>query len=71
MVTLDQAQVWPPNAKSQLIGNDPDAGKDWGQEDAGKDWGQEEKGITEDEVVGWHHWLNEHEFEQTLGDSEG
>ena len=38
--------------------------------DAGKDWGQEEKGKTEDEMVGWHHWLNGHEFEQTLGDSE-
>ena len=39
--------------------------------DAGKDWGQEEKGATEDEMVGWHHQLNGHEFEQTLGDSEG
>ena len=39
--------------------------------DAGKDWGQEEKGATKDEVVGWHHWLSGHEFEQTLGDSEG
>ena len=38
--------------------------------DAGKDWRQEEKGTTEDEMVGWHHWLNGHEFEQTLGDSE-
>ena len=38
--------------------------------DAGKDWGQEEKGVTEDEMVGWHHWLNGHEFEQTQGDSE-
>ena len=46
---------------SQLIRKDPDAGKDWGQE---------EKGATEDEMVGWHHWLNGHEFEQTLGDSE-
>ena len=36
-----------------------------------KDWGQEEKGTTEDEMSGWHHWLNEHEFEQTQGDSEG
>ena len=53
--------VWPPDAKSQLIGKDPDAGKDWGQE----------KGATEDEMIGWHHWLNGHEFEQTLGDSEG
>ena len=39
--------------------------------DAGKDWGQEEKGAAEDEMVGWHHWLNGHEFEQTLGNSEG
>ena len=39
--------------------------------DVGKDWGQEEKGATEDEMVGWHHWLNGHEFEQTQGDSEG
>ena len=49
-----------PDAKSQLIGKDPDAGKDWGQE----------KGTTEDEMVGWHHWLNEHKFEQALRDSE-
>ena len=53
---------WPPDAKSQLIG------KDW---DAGKDWGLEEKGTTEDKTVGWHHWLKGHEFEQTPGDSEG
>ena len=45
---------WPPNAKSWLI---------WKDTDAGKDWRQEEKGITEDEMVGWHHWLNGHEFE--------
>ena len=38
--------------------------------DAGKDGGQEEKGVTEDEMVGWHHWLSGHEFKQTLGDSE-
>ena len=36
-----------------------------------QDWGQEEKGATEDEMVGWHHWLKGHEFEQTQGDSEG
>ena len=48
--------------KSQLIG------KDLG---AGKDHGQEEKGATEDAIVGWHHQLNGHEFEQILGDSEG
>ena len=53
---------WPPDVKSQLIGKDPDAGKDWRQE---------EKGITEDEMVGWHHQLNGHEFEQALGDGEG
>ena len=47
--------LWPPDAKNQLIGKDPDAGKDWGQE---------EKGTTEDEVVGWHHWLNGHGFKQ-------
>ena len=46
--------VWPPDAKSWLILKDPDAGKDWKQE---------EKGTTEDEVVGWHHRLNGHEFE--------
>ena len=54
--------LWPPDVKSQLIEKDPDAGKHWGQE---------EKGVTEDEMVGWHHWLNGHEFEQTQGDSEG
>ena len=54
--------LWPPDAKSQLIRKDSDAGKDWGQE---------EKGMTEDEMVGWHHWLNGCEFEQTSGDSEG
>ena len=52
---------WPPDVKSWLIGKDLDAGKDWR-------W---EKGMTEDEVVGWYYWLNEHEFEQTLWDSEG
>ena len=56
--------LWPPFAKSWLIGKDPDAGKDWGQE---------EKGTTEDEMVGWNHWLNGHEFEQALrvGDRQG
>ena len=52
--------LWSPYVKSQLIGKDPGAGKDWGQK----------KGATEDEMVGWHHRLNGHEFEQTLGDSE-
>ena len=50
--------LWLPDGKSQLIGKDPDAGKDWGQE---------EKGKTEDEMVGWYHLLNGHEFQQTLG----
>ena len=53
--------LWPPDVKSWLIWKDPDAEKDWGQE----------KVVTEDEMVGWHHWLNGHEVEQTLGDSEG
>ena len=52
----------PPDVKSWLIRKDPDAGKGWRQE---------EKGTTEDEMVGWHHWLNGHEFEQALGDDEG
>ena len=54
-------KLWPPNAKSWLIGRDPDAGKDWRQK----------KGMTENEMVGWHHWLNRHESEQTSGESEG
>ena len=54
--------LWSPDLKSQLIGKDPDAGKEWGQE---------EKRETEDEMVGWHHWLKGHEFEQAPGDSEG
>ena len=54
--------LWPPGTKSQLTGKDPDSGKGWGQE---------EKEVTEDEMVGRHHRLNGHEFEQTLGDSEG
>ena len=52
----------PPDAKHQLIGKDPDAGKDRRQE---------EKGVTEDEMVGWHHQLDGHEFEQTLGVGDG
>ena len=54
--------LWLPDPKRWLIGKDPDSGKDWGQE---------EKGATEDEMVGWHHWLNGHEFEETPGPSEG
>ena len=49
---------WPPDVKNWLIGKDPDAGKDWGQE---------AKGMTEDEIVGWHHQLDGHLFEWTLG----
>ena len=52
--------LWPPHAKGWLIGKDPDAGKDWKQE---------EKGMTEDEMVGWHH--DGHEFEQALGVGDG
>ena len=54
--------LWPPHAKSWLIGKDPNAGRDWGQE---------EKGMTEDEMAGWHHWLNGHEFEQAVGVGDG
>ena len=54
--------LWPPDVKNWLIGKDPDAGKEWRQE---------EKGMTEDEMVGWHHWLDGHEFEQALGVGDG
>ena len=54
--------LWPPDVKTWFIGKDPDAGKDWRQE---------KKGTTEDEMVGWHHQLNGHEFEQALGDDDG
>ena len=60
--------LWPPDVKSQLIGKDPDAGKDL---NAGNDGGQEEKRMTEDEKVECHHWLTGHEFEKTPGDVEG
>ena len=50
--------LWPPHVKSWLIGKDPDAGRDWGQKD---------KGTTEDEMAGWHHWLDGRESEWTLG----
>ena len=53
--------LWPPDEKNWLIGKDPDAGKDWGQEN----------GMKEDEIVGWHHRLSGHEFEQTLGVGDG
>ena len=54
--------LWSPDAKNWLIGKDPDAGKDWRQE---------EKGMTEDEMVGWHHRLDGHEFEQAPGGDDG
>ena len=54
--------LWPPDVKNWLIGKDPDAGKDWRQE---------EKGMTEDEMVGWHHRHNGHEFEQAPGVGDG
>ena len=54
--------LWPSHAKSWLIGKDSDAGRDWGQE---------EKGMTEDEMAGWHHWLDGHESEWTPGVGEG
>ena len=54
--------LWPPDVKRWLIRKDPDAGKDWRQE---------EKETTENQMVGWHHWLKGHEFEQALGDGEG
>ena len=54
--------LWPPDAKSWLIGKDSDAGRDWAQE---------EKGTTEDEMAGWHHQLNRYEFEQAPADGEG
>ena len=54
--------LWRTDMKSRFIGKDPDAGKDWGQEG---------KGMEEDEMVGWHHWINEHECEQIPEDSKG
>ena len=54
--------LWPPHAKTWLIGKDPYAGRDWGQE---------EKGTTEDEMIGWYHWLNEHGFGWSLGVGDG
>ena len=54
--------LWLPDVKNWLFRKDPDAGKDWGQE---------EKGAAEDEMVGWHHQLNGHKFEQTPGNSKG
>ena len=54
--------LWPPLAKSWLIGKDPDAGRDWGHD---------EKGMTEDAMAEWHHWLNGHEFGWTPGVGDG
>ena len=54
--------LWPPDAKNQLSGKDPVAGKDWEQE---------EKRAAKDEMFRWHYWLNGHGFEQTLGDTKG
>ena len=54
--------LWPSHAESWLIGKDSDAGRDWGQE---------EKGTTEDEMAGWHHWLNRRESVWTLGVGDG
>ena len=61
-VEAEIPKLWPPDTKSWLIGKDPDAGKDWGQE---------EKRSTEDEMVGWHHQLNGHGFGWTLGVGDG
>ena len=61
-VEAEVSILWSPDVRSRLIGKDPDAGKDWSQE---------KKGMTEDKLVGWHHWLSGHEFEQTPGDGKG
>ena len=61
MLAKEVLILWAPDVKSQLIRKDPDVGKDWRQE----------KGMTEDEMVGWHNWFNGHKFEQALGDDEG
>ena len=61
-VEAETSILWLPDAKSWLIGKDPDAGKDWGQE---------EKGMTEDEMVGLHHWLDRHGFGWTPGVGDG
>ena len=61
-VEVETPILWPPDVKNWLTGKDPDAGKDWGQEEMGK---------TVNEMVGWHHWLNGHEFEQAPGVGDG
>ena len=62
MLKTEAPVLWPPHAKSWLIRKDSDAGSDWGQE---------EKGMTEDEISGWHHWLDGREFEWTPGVGDG
>ena len=57
-----EKKIWPPDVKNWLIRKDPDAGRDWGQEG---------KGMTEDEMIGWHQWLDGHEFEWTPGVGDG
>ena len=61
-VESEASIIWPPDVKNWLIGKDPDAGKDWGQE---------EKGTTEDEMVGWHHWLDGYVFKLAPGVTDG
>ena len=61
-VEAETPTLWPPDVKNWLIGKDPDVGKDWGQE---------EKGMTEDEMVGWHHRLDAHGFGWTMGVGDG
>ena len=61
-VKAETPVLWPPHVKSWLIGKDSDAGRDGGQE---------EKGMTEDEMAGWHHWLNGRESQWTLGVGDG
>ena len=62
MLKLKAPILWPPDVKTWLIRKNPVSGRDWRQE---------EMGTTEDEIVGWHHWPNGHEFEQAPGDGEG
>ena len=62
MLKLKLPILWPPDAKNWLI---------WKDLDSGKDWRQEEKGMTEDKIVGWPHWLDGHEFEQAPGVGDG
>ena len=59
---LKLQNFWPPDARSQLTGKDPDVGQDWGQE---------EEEAAADEMTGWHHWLKGHEFGQIPGENKG